>query len=185
MREWNVLDFGAAGDGETLCTAAIQRAIDLCGPGEAVVIPEGTFVSGALFLKSRMTLRLEKGAKLLGSRRIEDYPLMTYGFEGYDQLCYASLLNTDSAPHRDIAIEGEGVIDASGAALFRQEMAEKKGARGRAICLRNTDGVTLRGVTVRQSPSWCVHLLYCSHVLVEDVRVHTRYDEDGHPYEGI
>ncbi len=186
MSRLNIVDFGAAGDGSALCTKAIQRAIDLCEKGGTVYVPAGVFRTGALYLKSDMTLYLEKGAKLLGSDNAEDFPIMGYPFEGLDQLCYASLLNTDGAPHRNISIDGNGgVIDANGAALFAQEMKEKKGKRGRAVCLRNTKGVTIRNVVIRQSPSWCLHLLYCRDVRIDHIEVHTKYDENGNRYQGI
>ena len=174
-----ITDFGACGDGRTLCTYAIQRAIDLCPEGGEVLIPEGCFLSGALFLKSNMTLRLAKGAKLLGSKDPKHYPLRTYRYEGREQLCYASLINTDGAPHENISIVGEGVIHAGGMKLYEAELAEGKARRGRAVCLRNTRGVTIEGVTVRQSPAWCLHLIYCTYIRIEGVCVFTKYDEDG------
>jgi len=68
--------YKAVGDGVTLDTAAIQKAIDTCRtPGCTVVVPKGTFVTGALFLHSDMTLELQEGARLLGSDRWQDYPL--------------------------------------------------------------------------------------------------------------
>jgi exo-poly-alpha-galacturonosidase len=68
--------FGAVGDGTTLNTPAIQKAIDDCStPNCTVVVPSGTFLTGALFLHSNMTLDLEPGARLLGSDRWQDYPL--------------------------------------------------------------------------------------------------------------
>lgn len=185
MAVFNILDYGAVPDGKTVNTRAIQRAIDLCDKGGTVLIPRGVFISGALFLKSDMTLFLEEGAKLLGSGDVEDFPVMGYPFEGLDQLCYASLINTDGAPHWDITIEGGGVIDANGACLFAAQMAERKGKRGRAVCLRNVERLTIRGVTIRQSPAWCLHLLYCRKVLIDGVEIHTKYDERGERYQGI
>ncbi|MCW3768168.1 glycoside hydrolase family 28 protein [Paenarthrobacter ureafaciens] len=68
--------YKAVGDGQTLNTTAIQKAIDTCRtPGCTVVVPAGTFRTGALFLHSDMTLELAEGARLLGSDRPEDYPL--------------------------------------------------------------------------------------------------------------
>ena len=173
---------GAVGDGRTLCTAQIQTAIDLCEKGGTVYIPRGSFVTGALFLKSHTTLYLEEGAYLLGSARLEDYPVKGYPYEGLDQLCYASLLNTDGAPHEDIAISGKGVIDANGAALFAQQMRDPAVKRGRAACIRNTRNLKIKGVTFRQSPAWCLHLVYCEQVEIEDVQIHTKYDESGEAY---
>ncbi len=185
MGTYIITDYGAVADGITVCTKAIQKAIDVCDKGGVVVIPQGTFISGALFLKSNMTLYLEKGARLLGSSELIDFPVIGYSFEGYEQLCYASLLNTHMAPNENITIEGEGVIDANGETLFALEMQENKGKRGRALYIRNTTGLTLRDCTIRQSPAWCVHLHYCKGVVLDNVKIHSKYDENGRRYEGI
>ncbi len=183
MAVYNIMDFGAVPDSGNVCTKEIQMAIDKCHRGGTVYIPQGTFVSGTLFLKSDMTLFLAKGAKLLGSDKISDFPLMGYSFEGREQLCYGSLLCTEGAPHSNITIDGEGgVIDANGKLLSRAEMDENKGRRGRAVCIRNTDHVTIKNVTIRQSPAWCLHLLYCSNVRIDHIEIYTKYDEEGNKY---
>lgn len=179
---YNIKDYGAEADSGRSCTREIQRAVDACGKGDTVLVPAGTFISGALFLKSNMTLCLERGARLLGSGDVRDFPVMGYPYEGYDQLCHASLINTDSAPHENIAITGEGVIDANGKQLFGAEMSDPGVKRGRAVCIRNTRGLVIRGVELRQSPAWCLHLVYCSDILIENIKVHSKYDEDGNKY---
>lgn len=183
MAIFNIKDYGAAADKKTVCTTAIQRAIDLCDKNGTVYIPEGEYISGAVFLKSDMTLFLEKGAKLMGSGDIKDYPVIGCPYEGLDQLCYASLICTDGAPHKNITIDGQGVIDANGVALFHAEMNENKGKRGRAVCIRNTENVTIKNITIRQSPAWCLHLIYCRNVLIDNIEVHTKYDEAGNTYQ--
>ena len=180
-----ITEYGAVSGKNTVNTLAIQAAIDACPENGCVVIPEGVFCSGALFLKSNMTLYLEPGACLLGSINTEDYPLMTYRWEGRETLCYASLLNTKEGKQENIRIQGSGTIDANGMVLFQKEMAEKKGARGRAVCLRNVDGIQISGVTIRQSPAWCLHLIYCDNILIEQVEIHTKYSETGDLYRDI
>ena len=183
MKIYDITEYGAVPDGKTVCTEAIQKAVDLCDNGSTVYIPNGIFVSGAIFLKSNMTLFLEEGAKLAGSSNIKDYPIINCPYEGVDQLCYASLICTDGAPHKNITIDGKGVIDANGVALFNAEMGENKGKRGRAICIRNTENVTVKNVTIRQSPAWCLHLAYCKNVLIDNVEIHTKFDENGNKYD--
>lgn len=185
MQRLNIADFGAVPDGGMVCTKAIQRAIDLCGRGGIVYVPKGEFVTGALFLKSDMTLLLEEGARLKGSGDIRDFPVVGCPFEGLMQLCYASLINTNGAPCENITIEGKGVLDANGVELFALEMEENKGKRGRAVCIWNAKNVTLRDVTIRQSPAWCLHLIYCNNVLLDGISVHSKYDENGEKYQGI
>ena len=181
MKVCNITNYGAVPNSKKVCTKEIQRAIDLCEKGSTVYIPQGEFITGALFLKSDLTLRVD--GKLMGSGNTDDFPIMGYPYEGLDQLCYASLINTDGAPHENITIEGSGEINANGRALFKAELADAKHKRGRAVCIRNTDNVTIRGVKIRQSPAWCLHLIYCRNVLIEDVEIHTKYDENGIKYE--
>ncbi|AIQ57019.1 glycosyl hydrolase family 28 protein [Paenibacillus borealis] len=185
---FDITSFGAVADSGTNNTAAFQAAIDACTPGGTVYVPEGVFGTGAIYLKSHMTLYVAKGGVLLGSGNPADYPVMTYRWEGREQLCYASLVNTKDSGgerHEQITIAGEGTIDANGAALFKGEMAEKKGYRGRAVCLRNTDYVYLKDITVRQSPAWCVHLIYCNHVSANGISIYTKNDGYGRRYENI
>ncbi len=176
----NITDYGAVADGKSVCTNEIQRAIDLCEKGGTVYVPKGEFITGAIFLKSDITLRVD--GKLIANGDVNDFPVMGYPYEGLDQLCYASLINTDGAPHKNIAIEGVGEINANGRALFDAEMSDERIKRGRAVCIRNADNVTIRGVKIRQSPSWCLHLIYCRNVLIENIEVHTKYDENGIAY---
>src|SRR5262249_34488686 len=71
----NVKDFGAKGDGVTLDTAALTRAIDTCARagGGTVYFPAGTYLSGTLHLKSHVTLWIDSGATVLGSNNLADY----------------------------------------------------------------------------------------------------------------
>ena len=122
-----VVDVGAApylavGDGTTLNTVAIQAAIDACPKNGKVLIPAGVFKTGALFLKSNMTLELGDGATLLGSANADDYPL-DKGYTLYDYLTDRrppSLINAiDQTRHsvgtfENIRIVGRGAIDGNG-----------------------------------------------------------------------
>jgi len=185
---FDITKYGAVDDGKTLNTRAIQAAIDACSPGGVVRIPAGVFLSGAIFLKSEMTLHLDEGAVLLGSPDTSDYPLMKYRCEGRETICYASLVNTPDVKGsrwRDITIAGPGKINANGSDLRKKELAEHAGRPGRAVCIRDTDHVYLQGITVRQSPFWCVHLIYCNEVSVNGVSINTRYDEAGKKYPDI
>lgn len=186
----NVFDitaFGAVGDGKKMNTEAIQRAIDACTEYGIVYIPKGIFRSGALFLKSKMTLFVEEGGRLLGSENPDDYPLMSYRYEGREALCHASLINTKEEKERgkEITIAGKGTIDGNGARLLKAELDAGKGKRGNVICLRNTDYVYMKDITIRQAPFWCVHTIYCNHVSMNQIEIQSKYDEDGNVYKNI
>lgn len=185
----NIADFGAVGDGVTVNTEAIQRAIDACEENGTVLVPEGVFVSGAVYLKSNMTLYIEDKGELRGSIQPSDYPIKRYRWEGRERDCYSSLVNTDfdfKGRNKNIVIAGKGRINASGAALKKNEEAEGKACRGRAVCIVNTDGLYIKDVIIKQSPAWCVHPIYCTGVTLNNVKIYTRYDEErSKVYEGM
>lgn len=184
----NVNDFGAAGDGKTVDTKAIQRAIDECGEFGTVYVPKGKYISGALYLKSNMTLYIEQGAVIKGSPCCEDYPLHTYRWEGRERLCHASLINVGIDTDKNmenISIIGVGTIDANGEELKKNEQSMGQAERGRAVCIRNASNIYLKDITVRHSPAWCVHLICCENVSINNIKVYTRVDEYGNKYKDI
>ena len=86
--------YNAVGDGKTLNTVAIQRALDDCKANCKVVIPKGVYLSGGLKLKSDCELYLEEGATLQGSENPKDYlPMIWSRFEGIERYAYQSLIN--------------------------------------------------------------------------------------------
>jgi len=122
----------AAGDGKTMDTAAIQKALDDCGPGETVYFPAGTYLTGALRLHSDMELYLEEGATLQGTDEPEDYlPRIWSRFEGIEQECYSSYLNLGELDHeagyscRNVTIRGRGTIASGGRNLAEKVIASE------------------------------------------------------------
>lgn len=81
----DVRTHGAAGDGTTVDTAAIQAAIDACAGsgGGTVVVPAGRFVTGSIVLRSRVELHLRAGAALCGAEGAEHYPVIESRYGGY------------------------------------------------------------------------------------------------------
>jgi polygalacturonase len=116
--------YNAVGDGVTMNTLSIQKAIDDCKEGETVYIPKGVFATGALRLHSDMELYLDEGAVLLGTDNPEDYlPKIWSRFEGIEQECYSSLINIGQLNHdegyncKNVLIHGKGMIASGGRQL--------------------------------------------------------------------
>ena len=178
----DITTLGAKGDGETLNTRIIQDAINACKPGDTVLIPAGTFTSGALFLKSDMTLQID--GTLKGSTNVSDYPIIPCRFEGFEMDCYASLLtlgNRDrTGPYNitNVVITGTGTIDGSGRALGNAQKAKSGNrSRGRAICIMNAQNVTVRGITVSYGPAWTIHAIYSDRLLFDGLRLISKNPE--------
>ena len=184
----NITDFGAKGDNATLNTKAIQKAIDACPKFGTVWVPEGTFISGALYLKSNMTLEIAKGGELKGSSHIEDYlPMIENRFEGWELKSYASLINAGVLNHKggfsveNLRICGQGAITGAGGALGAA-MQAKSGirSRGRLILLMNCRNVDLQGLAIQNPPCWTIQYVYCQGVSLHDLKVtSTAHNGDG------
>jgi polygalacturonase len=184
----DIMQYGARGDGSTINTKAIQKAIDDCPMNGTVRIPQGTFVSGALFLKSNMTLEIVKGGILKGSGNTDDYlPFINNRFEGWEMKTYASLINAGVTNNKggfaveNLAIRGEGTISGAGGALGKA-MIEKSGirSRGRLILLMNCKNVDIQGLQIENSPCWTIHYLYSKGVSLHDLNiVSTARNGDG------
>lgn len=116
----------AVGDGKTLNTSSIQKALDDCDKDSLIYIPEGTFLTGALNVHSDTEIYLEEGALLQGTEDPKDYlPKIRSRFEGHEMECYRSLLNLGELDHNsgynceNVFIHGKGSIMGGGAALAK------------------------------------------------------------------
>jgi len=183
--DFDILKYGAKGNGRDKNTAAINEAIRACADsgGGTVTVPGGEYVTGPIVLSSNVTLFLEAGAVIKGSEDVNDYRNGNRTF---------SLIRATNA--RNIAVVGRGVIDGSGTAFMdmgktrvgdympkdldprftRQGtdyMDPKHGEadgpvvyRARPSCLirfTNCINILVRGVTLRNSPCWTLHLEDC------------------------
>ncbi len=174
---FNVIDFGAVPDGRTLSTQAIQGAIDSCASrgGGTVYFPPGRYLSGTIELRSHVTLYLESGAVLLGSTRLEDYPVHVPAYRSYtDNYTDKSLIYAERV--ENIAILGRGTIDGQGAAFSGPYKVRPYLMR--FIECRN---VTVADVTIQNSPMWVQHYLACEDVNIRGIRVHSKvnHNNDG------
>ena len=191
QREKQLLDvtgapYYASGDGKTLNTKALQQAFDDCGADQAVYLPAGVFLTGALRMHSNMELYLG-----------EDYlPRIRSRFEGIENDSYSSLLNLGELDHdgdyncRNVVIRGKGVIASGGRVLAERVIASEKErlsdylaglgdkisecekpetipgrVRPRLINMSNCQDIVLSGIRLKNGASWNVHMIYSDRIV--------------------
>ncbi len=169
---FNVRDYGAASDGATLNTRALQNAIDAAAQsgGGTVCVPAGKYVTGSIFLRDNITLFLDAGAILLGSENAADYPIVAMRWEGVTQPTHAPLITGNGL--RNIAVVGRGAIDGRGTIWWKAHRAKTLGApRPRLISFANSTNVLIEGVMLINSPSWTINPVRCENVTVDKVTI--------------
>lgn len=182
--------YGLTGDGVTDDTAKLQAAISTCPPHGTVYVPAGTYRTQSLFLRSEITLYLEKGCTLLGGTDRSQYPILPGvlpccdevsehylgTWEGNPLDCFAGLVNIINADN--VVITGEGTIDANAqSGDWYQNVRVRRGAwRPRLFFTSNAKNVVLHGVKVRNSYSWTIHPTYSQNIEIMDIDILNRAD---------
>lgn len=170
-----------AGDSTLMQTAAIQRVIDLASANDrpsVVVVPRGVYLTGALFLRPRVNIYLEEGARLKGSDNILDFPLVETRIEGQTCLYFAALINADRCD--GIHITGRGTVDGNGwnywkafwiRRAWNPACTNKDEQRPRLIYLSRCRDAEISGLTLQNSPFWTTHLFRCERVRLHGLRI--------------
>lgn len=171
-KEFVITDYGVCSDSTLVQTSAIQAVIDKASESNGVVvIPKGTYMSGALFFRPGTKLYVEKGGKLKGSADISDFPVVTTRIEGQTCKYFAALVNADSIDGFKIC--GEGIIDGNGLNYWKAfwlrrswnpQCTNKDEQRPRLVFLSNCKNAEISGVTLQNSPFWTTHIYKCDHV---------------------
>lgn len=180
-----VTRFGAVGDGAHDDTAAIQRAIDDCGRagGGTVLVPAGTFLTGTLDLRDRVTLHLDAGAVLLAS---DDRA--RYAFRGTPPGC-AQKATRCGLVHAlgcaDVAVTGRGRIAGRARRFWTPMRPDEIGEgwntippryhattwRPMMVLFEDCRNVLVEGVTFDDAPAYAGWLIDCDHVAIRGVNV--------------
>ncbi len=173
----SIRSMGAKGDGKKPDTRAIQAAIDSVSSrgGGTVLVPAGTYLTGSLFMKSRVSLHLEAGAVILGSEEEADYPLIESRWEGETRLTHAPLLS--GAGLEEIEITGRGTIDGQGLAWWKRHHARALShPRPRLISFSDCTRVHISGIMAVNSPSWTINPVRCDDVVVDGITIRNPAD---------
>jgi len=191
--------YGAVSDTGTINSSFIQKAIDDCAAkgGGIVTFKPGTYVTGAIFLKSNVHLRIDKGVLILGSTNFNDYPEIQTRIAGIETTWPAALINVIDA--KNAAVTGDGIVNARGKFCWdkywnmRTEY-DTKGLRWivdydakriRTFLVQNSSDITLKGLTFKNAGFWTVQLLYSHHLTVDGVVIKNNEDGSGPSTDGI
>lgn len=173
----DVREHGAKGDGTTIDTAAINRAVAACGDagGGQVRFPPGRYLSGTVRLKSHVTLSFEAGATLIGTSDLAAY-------EGFSPPAGVFEARLRPSWHRalvlgvdveDVAIEGLGTIDGN---KVHDPKGEERMRGPHAVLFGHSKGIVIRGVTIRDAANYGVMIEECSGVDIAGVTITGGWD---------
>ena len=172
-RRYVLTDYGVLMGSSEVQTQQIQAVIDRCASegGGVVVVPQGTFVTGALFFKQGTHLHVSEGGTLKGSDRIKDYPVLTTRIEGETCKYFSALVNADGLD--GFTITGTGTIDGNGLNFWQEfwirrtwnpQCTNKDAQRPRLTYISNCKNVTIQDVHLINSPFWTNHVYKSDHV---------------------
>jgi polygalacturonase len=196
---YSVNKFGAINDGKTLATNAIQKAIDDCAAkgGGSVSFEPGKYLTGSIFVKNGVNLRIDEGVEILGSQNIKDYPEIDTRVAGIEMKWPAALINI--LKQEKASISGKGLINAQGKPFWeyywnlRKEYDPKglrwivdyDAKRPRTILVESAKDVVIKDIHVQQAGFWTVQILYSSYVTVDHITIRNNVDGSGPSTDGI
>ena len=174
-RMFNVLDFGAKGDGVTKDTAAIQKALDACAEkgGGTVTLPGGVYLTGSLIIHANTTLQLASRTDIIGSPDIADYPLERIRWEGEFAEGHRALLSASNAAN--VTITGGTIF---GPPLLLSKLRNPRGPS--LIELTGCTNALLEKFTTQYQQLWSIHVLFCKDLTARNLTIRSiNFNGDG------
>ena len=170
----DILGYGAIGDGVTVNTPAIQKAIDQCaGKGDTVVVPAGNFLTGPVELKSNLVFSISKGGILLG------LPMRSY-YTGDSLSGGKTMALVNAYDQNDLTLEGGGTLDGNGGAPdFLQ--GDNGAGRPRLLQMARCRNVAVRNLNLRAPAFWTAYFQACVTVKISGLHIdsHANWNNDG------
>lgn len=177
---YSITDYGVVNDSTLIQTEAIQKTIDEAyrNGGGVIVIPKGTFLSGAIFFKPNTHLHILEGGVLKGSDNIEDYPFKASRIEGQSIEYFSALVNAFGI--NGFTITGKGTIDGNGLKYWEAFWQRRKEnpqctnlevSRPRLVFIWKCDNVQVQDVRLHNSGFWTSHYYQCNNVKILDLHI--------------
>ncbi|MGD2093499.1 MAG: glycoside hydrolase family 28 protein [Phycisphaerales bacterium] len=197
-RDFNITDYGAAGDGQTDCTEAFEKAISAANNagGGRVIVPVGSFFTGPIHLKSNVNLHVSQDALIKFSTDPQKYmPVVYTRFEGVECMNYSPLIY--AYEQENIAITGQGTFDGQasddnwwglkasqgrdireqrqqgedGVPVEKRIYGAGKELRPNMVQPYRCKNILIEGVTFKNSPMWHIHPVLSENITVRNVKV--------------
>ena len=192
-------DFGAKSDTTFISTKTIQAAIDKCasaGGGVVKFLP-GVYVTGSLFIKSNVELRIDDKVLILGSQNFNDYPEIQTRIAGIETTWPAALINLVGV--KNAALTGKGIVNARGKFCWDKYWSMRKeydtkglrwvvdydAKRVRTVLVQNSEQITIKELTFKNAGFWTIQLLYSSYLTVNGVVIKNNEDGSGPSTDGV
>lgn len=206
QEEFNVKDYGAKGDGITLNTDAIQQAVDEASEvgGGKVIFPEGTYLSGALFIKSNVELHIDEDVTIKAIQDDDAFPDIWTRIAGIEMEWPAALINVNNA--ENVRISGKGTIDGNGKYWWDKFWGDPPRTGGmfveykkrdlrwaldydckrvRPLVVYKSENVNLKNFRIERSGFWAVTLTYSRRVHVNGIVIRNNIGGEGPSSDGI
>ncbi|TRW23872.1 exopolygalacturonase [Flavobacterium zepuense] len=179
-KQYKLTDHGVSTDSTLVQTVKIQAVIDKAAQagGGVIIIPKGTYLSGALFFKQGTHLYIEKDGVLKGSDDISNFPVITTRMEGETCQYFPALVNADGV--NGFSMSGKGTIDGNGLRYwkafwlrreFNPKCTNKDEMRPRLVYVSNSKDVQISGISLKNSPFWTTHFYKCHNVKLLNLRI--------------
>ena len=177
---YNVVEFGAVADGETLCTKAVQKAIEKCSAdgGGIVRFDGGRYVLSTVFLRSNVTIEITENATVLGSLNFDDYcPDEKVDYPLYQDASHSffhcSMFVAEDC--ENIKIIGKGKVDMR--SIWDEKDVRIMSHRGaKCIALKNCKNVEISNLGIYNATDLAVYFAGCENVDVFGLKMRVYID---------
>ena len=166
--QFNVKNFGAAGDGIRPDTDAINKTIQAArdAGGGTVLVPAGTYASGTIQLQNNVTLWIDAGATILGNKNLADYHWPEGGREWDGSIILANGVH-------NVALMGRGTIDGQN---LNNPRGEEHIRGPHAVLFNNSRDIVVRDITIKDAGNYSLILRSCERVTIDNLTAYNGYD---------